>query len=150
MSVTRAEDARIQGSDACAGEYPTIDNRLSAIHPSGLHRARVRFRFAYGPCSPARDSASLRTSEAILAERGDGAVSLCFPSVSIYKDAQEGPPQRQLTHAMPGRSAKQNLLIDPFLTAFSANCHKPRSTESSPPSKSTVVVLFPAESFSLP
>ncbi len=40
-------------------------------------------RVAYGPCSPARESASLRASEATLAENGEGAASLCSRPVSL-------------------------------------------------------------------
>ena len=143
IAVARTEDTRVQGADTRAHQYPTKEQLLSALDPA------TRKGVTYGPSSPALERVSLKASEATLTEKGDGAVSLCFRPVSTRRHL-EGDIRHRLTHAMPGRSAKQNLLMEPFLTAFSANCQRPRSTGSSPPSKSTVVVFIPTASVLLP
>jgi hypothetical protein len=74
VAVAGTEDSRVQGPDTSAGEYPTVVDRLVSFYlfPPTLFRIIV----TYGPSSPARESVSLRPSEAMLAENGDGAVSL--------------------------------------------------------------------------
>ena len=78
--VASTENTGVQGTDTSTHEHPTIANSSSAFIIASIRK--YGDVFTYGPSSPARDSVSLRASEAMLAEKGDGAVSLCFPSVS--------------------------------------------------------------------
>lgn len=74
VAVAGTKDTRVQGPNTSASEYPTVFGWLVSFYL--FLRSRSESFVTYGPSSPARESVSLRPSEAILAENGDGAVSL--------------------------------------------------------------------------